>query len=268
MEDDMAQPAQTVTIEPVEADVDLFELDPNDPPHGLWPCVVELDLRSGTLRAGAKHALPGGGHSPEEHYGIVRSWLIEPASADWTNALLAQLEPLAQRVLDGAELHWNGNNTIAHLDEDAQAADADIYTACAEHASDLTSYNARDWLEFSHADIGRQLLAGETIAAIAAEHRRIAEDNHNIILGDLEWEIERIGPTGAIRSYGIYVLNGERLTVCALDDGGLALYTDAEWQADADADLEADHAGRITFQGKATGQTIADLRDTFTSRER
>ncbi len=56
--------------------------------------------------------------------------------------------------------------------------------------------------------------------------------------------------------------NGEQVVAIDGAAGRYTLYTRKEWNAEASADYAADEDGRITFQGAATGWTLADLRDT------
>lgn len=92
-------------------------------------CHIELNLETGDLTAA---------YDPEIGGGIPRSvycrrtlrWSIPSLTATAANTLLAEIEPIAQRVVDGATIEWNGVDHVGRLDADAATAADEIETLC------------------------------------------------------------------------------------------------------------------------------------------
>ncbi|UUV32352.1 hypothetical protein NQK81_02540 [Amycolatopsis roodepoortensis] len=93
--------------------------------QGPQPVYIALDVISGRLWADYD-ANVDGGCSPEVYHGFERHWEIPLLTGDAVNELLAQVAPLAERVMAGAEKVWDGSNTVIRLDTDALAAVEDI----------------------------------------------------------------------------------------------------------------------------------------------
>ena len=63
-------------------------------------------------------------------HGLTRRYSLPGAlTAEAANGVMSQIAPLAQRVCDGFEDVWDGNNTVGRLTEDAQDAEEDIREA-------------------------------------------------------------------------------------------------------------------------------------------
>ncbi len=110
------------------------------------PCHVELDLRGdGKLTAEADPEI-GGAYPMAVAHGLVLRWTIPCLRGDKANALLQQLAPLAQRVVDGSGEEWNGSNIVGKLDDDARAAADEIEAICDNIDGDeIAVWNAEDW---------------------------------------------------------------------------------------------------------------------------
>ncbi len=111
------------------------------------PAHVELE-QDGTLTADWSGEIGG---TPMDVYHRRRLWwdvdphLTGQAVAD----LLAEIAPLAQRVLDGWTEDWDGNNNVGTLTEDAQQASDEIERLCIETATSderVSVYQAREWI--------------------------------------------------------------------------------------------------------------------------
>ena len=94
------------------------------------PVHVKLDCRGdGTLSAS---------HSPEignavpfaVYHGHVRQWGIPALQAGAADTLLAEIAPLAERVVAGYSAGWDGNNTVADFTADAERAIEEISELC------------------------------------------------------------------------------------------------------------------------------------------
>jgi len=115
------------------------------------PCYVELDCCSGTLTANYNAEI-GNGVPFSVYHGHDQRWGIPCLAAEDANALLEGLAPLAQRVLDGYDSGWDGNNIVATFTDDAKAAIDEIEHLCTNAFGDvLTGFDADSWLEGSDA---------------------------------------------------------------------------------------------------------------------
>lgn len=125
---------------------DLFHLyRPYEPPQD---CFVSLDLRDGELTADW-NVETGSNAVPESVYsGQVRRWGIPCLTTAAANQLLEDLAPAAQRVLDGAEIAWDGDNMVGHLDGPAADAADEIADDCATLGGGyarVVGYEAAEW---------------------------------------------------------------------------------------------------------------------------
>jgi DNA-binding transcriptional regulator YiaG len=89
------------------------------------PCYIELDLRADTLLATVDVEV-GGAVPFSTHYGFERRYGIPVLTAEAANRAMEALRPFAERILADWEEHWNGENMVARLGEDAKAAESAI----------------------------------------------------------------------------------------------------------------------------------------------
>jgi len=114
-------------------------------------CYIELDCRSGLLTASYNSEI-GNAVPFSVYHGHDQRWPIPLLRGESANALMDEVAPLAQTVLDGYESEWDGSNQIAHFGPEAQEAIGAIETLCndiewtgEEHA--LSEWDAGDWLQ-------------------------------------------------------------------------------------------------------------------------
>jgi hypothetical protein len=70
-------------------------------------------------------------------HGIRRRYKVsEYLTSNEINALMEEITPLAQRVCEGFEVVWDGNNNVGRLNEDALEAEDELRELCAEKQSD------------------------------------------------------------------------------------------------------------------------------------
>lgn len=86
---------------------------------------IALDLEDGRMWADYD-AEVGNGVPESVFHGRDRRYGIPLLTAAAANDLMRELAPLAQRVVDGSDIEWDGNNRVARLNDDAQAAEAEI----------------------------------------------------------------------------------------------------------------------------------------------
>lgn len=98
------------------------------------------------------------------------------------NTILTELAPLAQRILDGATVEWDGSNHIGYLTtDDAAVAAEEIATYCdGRGAADLDlveEYDAGYWFSEGLGDIVITAdTTDEEIAAVARQQEHDAQD--------------------------------------------------------------------------------------------
>jgi hypothetical protein len=116
-------------------------------PQGV---AVYLDCETGDLSAETNPEI-GNAVPVREYHGHVLAWTIPALKAGPANDLLAEIEPLAERVCDGYSSEWDGNNHVARFDDDAREAIEAIEALCeravsdAENGDGLNVWEASDW---------------------------------------------------------------------------------------------------------------------------
>jgi hypothetical protein len=172
--------ATTVAIIPVEGAPDaLLHIYPGQ--NGAQDCFIELDLRDGAMTANYNGEI-GNAIPSTVYHGVVRRYpipVLQPATA---NALMERIAPLAQRVLDGAEIVWDGSNHVARLNADARRAEDEIAgdgtggsdeneqwhdgvvgILYPEMESDVYYYGAAEWLGHVRREIIAQIRGEESL---------------------------------------------------------------------------------------------------------
>ncbi|MFD4392613.1 hypothetical protein [Streptomyces sp. NPDC058495] len=89
------------------------------------PAYLELDLKAGQLYADTDSQI-GSGAPASVHHGFDRRYGIPALTGAAADRLLAEIGPLAQRMLADWEEVWDGNNMVARLGKDAVAAEEEI----------------------------------------------------------------------------------------------------------------------------------------------
>ncbi|MER8237027.1 hypothetical protein [Streptomyces sp. NPDC094049] len=119
----------TVTIQHLSETDELYRWYEGE--SGPQRAYVELSLTDGALLASCNGFI-GKNRKPETVvHGIDRQWTIPVLTAQAANSFLDDLAPLAQRLLDGSAVEWDGKNHVGRvLTEDAQEADAEITRRC------------------------------------------------------------------------------------------------------------------------------------------
>lgn len=146
-------------------------------------CYVSLDCRSGKLSAAYNPEI-GNAVTTAEYHGHIRSWSIPCLRETPANALLEQIEPLAERVVVGYRNEWNGSNHVAAFDEDALEAIDKIAVLCegVDASEGVRAWDAGDWLTAS-GNTRREVVCQElgitaetTDEEIAAIESRVEEE--------------------------------------------------------------------------------------------
>jgi hypothetical protein len=155
------------------------------------PCVLKLDLVDGSFWADYNPEI-GNSVPARMWHGVVQSWAIPCLTAAATNQLLQDLSPLAQRVLDGGTVEWDGNNNVGVLNESAAAAAAEIIDVIESTSADYECvYEMDAGVWWSEGDLPEALTADTTdeeLASIAADEEGYAStnasnDGYTVLLG-------------------------------------------------------------------------------------
>lgn len=86
---------------------------------------LELDTQDGTLHADYNSEI-GNAVPFTVHHGLQRRYSIPILTADAANRVMEEIRPFAERIVAGTESEWDGNNTVAVLDDDARAAEEEL----------------------------------------------------------------------------------------------------------------------------------------------
>lgn len=110
----------TVTIIPVVEATELYRHEQGQ--SGPQEVQLHLDIATGSLVAaytprGDETSIP---KSVYHHRGVL--WTIPCLTGDAANRLMAEAAPLAQRIVDGTEIEWDGANHLGIQNADAQEA--------------------------------------------------------------------------------------------------------------------------------------------------
>ena len=113
-------------------------------------CYIELDCRRAWLSA-YYNAEIGNAVPFSAYHGHEQRFAIPCLTADVANALMEEIAPIAQRVVDGYEFDWDGNNHVAKFTDDAQAAIEEIAGICdakIEDADEMDTVQAWDAADY------------------------------------------------------------------------------------------------------------------------
>jgi hypothetical protein len=150
------------------------------------PCYVELRCQSGIITA-SYNAEIGNAIPCSVNDGHDQRWAIPCLTADAANEMLAEIAPIAQRVLDGYASEYDGNNHRATFTDDARDAKDEIEQLIEAHRYTYdNSYviggmNADDWLS-STPEI-TAATTDEEIEAMATDYQGIAAADNIVLLG-------------------------------------------------------------------------------------
>jgi hypothetical protein len=158
-------------------------------------CYVEIDCKLQTLlcsyNAEIGNAVPFAVyHGHEQRFGIPC------LTAGAANDLMAQINPIADRVCAGYESVWNGNNNVARFNDDARAAIDEIEAICAdidEEGSTVVEWDAGDYLQgvmHRKSTDGRDGWYPDATSVTIDEYGTIDHTTTDDQIGEIEQKIE------------------------------------------------------------------------------
>jgi hypothetical protein len=109
-------------------------------------CYIELNCPNRTLSASYNPEI-GNAIPFSVYHGHDQRFGINLMRGSTVNDLMEEILPLAQRVVDGYDSKWDGNNYIAKFTDNAQNALDEIEAICDSVEGDLEIWDAGDWLD-------------------------------------------------------------------------------------------------------------------------
>ena len=166
----------TVKIISVKDDTELFchYARQSEPQR----CFIALDLEDGQLWADYNAEI--GSAVPEAVWnGRTLRFPAPCMTAAGMNRLMDEIAPLADRVLAGSEIEWDGNNHVGKLDEDAQDASDEIERICDElepaPSETVTEWDACEFYDAVKDELG--VTADSTDAELEALAEELEEED-------------------------------------------------------------------------------------------
>jgi len=96
---------------------------------------------------------------------------------------------LCQRIVDGYESHWDGNNHVARLDDDAREAEQELESMLERYFDEEDNVQVWDVREYLYEERSREINAETSDDALAkwvADSENISDNDNAIIDGDVE----------------------------------------------------------------------------------
>lgn len=181
----------TLTIEPVDRWDDLYHRYPSQ--SDRQPCYIELDCRSGVLRATWTGEI-GNAIPMSVYHGHDIRWEIPCLTADAANDLMAEISDLARRILAGYESNWDGHNMVGRLTDDASRAVDEIAVLIndlyIDESNGVSGIEAGDYLAEWLPDDLSATSTDEEIEEMAAAIAADAADTHYVVFGLVDYLTE------------------------------------------------------------------------------
>ena len=164
---------------PEKSKTALVEHDPSSQAFRAMSPYLELDLEDERtpLYLGTVYGIDG---APESvwHGRRRRYWLPNNVNAEelTTDINAGVFDELFQRILDGSEVVWDGDNYVGRLNEDARKAEEELEEELDGYADEsIGLYEAGDWLQdSSDEDLG--VTAASTDDELAKKARELEEE--------------------------------------------------------------------------------------------
>lgn len=181
---------QNVTISvsyPKEEPLPLYCQYPqqNEPQNAF----VELDCETCTLSADYNPII-GSGAPPEVWHGRVRRYECRNTlTKEEVRSLLDEITPLAQRICEGYETVWNGNNHVGTLTPEAQSAEEEVVGLCEStlnEESEWQVWDAGEWMYETRHELVNRIKKGESTSDLAAQIENEAREACTYLTGNVE----------------------------------------------------------------------------------
>lgn len=168
---------KTVNITKIKKMSEIFMQYPSQTePQDMY---ISLDLEDGELTASYNGEIGNAVPSNVWHGHTRRYYFPGILSVESINSIMAELKPLAQKIIDGYESVYNGNNYVARLSPDAITAEEELENIVSNTEGEYTVWSAGEWL--CNSDLS--LTADTDIDELAAQLKSDAE-SENVIFSD------------------------------------------------------------------------------------
>jgi len=122
-------------------------------------------------------------------HGTTLRWYMPPIQAAAANALMDELLPLAERVIDGASVKWDGNNNVGVYTEDASDAIHEIERIVNDWACERVGFDwmsAADWFQRDNDEVVGLIRDGLSAQDICARVEADLPTEPMMMLPDLD----------------------------------------------------------------------------------
>lgn len=165
----------TIDITPVASPAALY--CKYDSEHAVQGVCLYLDTRDGRMWCDYNGRI-GNAVSSEEYHRLILAAAIPVLTADAANALMEEVRDLAQTVVDGAGIEWDGDNNVGVLTPEASAAWGEIEEQCDAERFDerscVVAWDVHDW--FVDGDDATIEQTGITAGTTDEQITKIAEE--------------------------------------------------------------------------------------------
>lgn len=123
------------------------------------------------------------------YHRLTLRWYLEPIQAEAANELMDELLPLAERVIDGASVKWDGNNNVGAYTEDASDAIHEIERIVNDWACERDGFDwmsAADWFQWDNDEVVGLIRDGLSAQDICARVEADLPTEPMMMLPDLD----------------------------------------------------------------------------------
>ena len=158
---------------------ELLEIDPSSQSLRPQTPYLELDLTSPDKQIHIDTYCQIDGTPISVWHGVVRRYYLSPktnAEALTTDINAGVFDDLFQRIVDGSEVEWDGNNFVGRLNEDARDAEEELEQLLEDYVDgSIGLWDAGEWLQDS-SDEELGVTAASTDDELAKKARELEEE--------------------------------------------------------------------------------------------
>jgi len=158
---------------------ELLKVDPSSQSLRPQTPYLELDLTSPDKPIHIDTYCQIDGTPISVWHGVVRRYYLSPktnAEALTTDINAGVFDDLFQRIVDGSEVEWDGNNYVGHLTEDAREAEEELEKLLEDYVDrSIGLWDAGEWLQDS-SDEELGVTAASTDDELAKKARELEEE--------------------------------------------------------------------------------------------
>ena len=157
----------------------LLKVDPSSQTLKPQTPYIELDLTSPDKQIHIDTYCQIDGTPISVWHGVVRRYYLSPytdAEALTSDINAGVFDDLFQRIVDGSEVEWDGNNFVGRLNEDAREAEEELEQLLEDYVDgSIGLWDAGEWLQDS-SDEELGVTAASTDDELAKKARELEEE--------------------------------------------------------------------------------------------